>query len=110
MVFAVQAFLAFRNTARRDTISNTIQTRIAGVGTFGELERSDATSAAGDPAVALAIRFLTRAEADQFWTDVQAFVGTGVNGPVTGSYLSRHDCPHDQATRAPCAESGRVNY
>jgi hypothetical protein len=103
VVFAVQAFLAFRNASRRDTISQNIQTRVAQAETWGPVDRVDSTTFAGDPAVTLTVRFTTKAEADLFWTDVQAAAGTGVNGPVAGSRLWRHDCPHDQADATACA-------
>lgn len=108
MVFAVQAFLAFRNASRRDTISSTIQTRLAQAGVH-DVSRVDGTSMAGDPEVCLTVRFNTLPEADSFWADVQAAVGTGVNGPVTGSFVSRHNCPHDTST-TPCLESDRRTF
>lgn len=110
MVFAVQAFLAFRNTARRDLISSNIQTRLAQNVPWGTTERTDSVSAAGDPAVTLTVRFQTQAEADSFWADVQAAVGTGLNGPVAGSSIWRHDCPHDQQQPGPCVVSDRVDW
>ena len=111
MVFAVQAFLAFRNAARRDTVSSNIQTRIGQAGTWGPVDRRDITTLAGDPAVVLTVRFNTRAEQESFMADLDAAVGTGVNGPVTGvSFRTWHDCPHDQPNVSPCVVAGRKDW
>jgi hypothetical protein len=93
MVFAIQADLAFRNASRRDNISDNIQTYIA-----------------GEPAVSLEVRFTTRAEQDAAWADIQAFIGTGINGPVTGSTIYRHDCLHDQPRPPLCVVAERRDY
>lgn len=110
MVYAVQGLLAFQNAARRNTVSSTIQTRLAQNVPWGGATRVDGTTQAGDPSVNLTVRFQTQAEADSFWADVQAAVGTGVNGPVVGSYIQRHDCPHDQGSGSACVISQRVDW
>jgi hypothetical protein len=110
MVFCIQAQLAFRNASRRDQISGNIETYIATKTTWGEVVRTDSTTVAGDPAVHLEVRFTTEAEQDAAWTDIQSFVGTGVNGPVTGSTIYRHDCPHDEARPTPCVVAERRDY
>jgi hypothetical protein len=102
MVYCVQGELAFRNAARRDTISQNIQTRLAQNVPWGEVVRQDYVTDAGEPGVMLEVRFQTKAEQDAFWADAQAAVGTGINGPVAGSRIYRHDCPHDEANPAPC--------
>lgn len=111
MVFAVQAFLAFRNTARRNAVSSNIQTRLAQNVPFGQVERIDTVSTTGDPAVSLTVRFQTQAERDAFLTDVEAFVGTGVNGPATGlSFYVPHDCPHDEPHPSQCVLGARRDW
>jgi hypothetical protein len=110
VVYCIQAQLAFRNASRRDQISGNIQTYIASKTTWGEVGRSDFTTEAGDPAVNLEVRFTTQAEQDAAWVDIQGFVGTGINGPVTGSTIYRHDCPHDEAQPAPCVVAERRDY
>lgn len=110
MVHAVQFFGAFRNTARRDAVSQNIQTRLAQNVPAGEVTRIDSVSVTGDPCVSLTVRFNTLAEADSFWTDLQAALGTGVNGPVVGSHATRHDCGHDQLNPAPCVIATRVDW
>jgi hypothetical protein len=53
---------------------------------------------------------MTRAEQESFWNDALAAVGSGVNGPVTGSKIYRHDCPHDEAQPEPCVVAETVNW
>jgi hypothetical protein len=110
VVFCIQAQLAFRNAARRNTISGNIQTYIASKTTWGPVYRTDSTTEAGDPAVDLEVRFTTQAEQDAAWADIQGFVGTGINGPVTGSFIQRHDCPHDEERPTLCVVAERRDY
>lgn len=110
MVYCIQAQLAFQNAARRNAVSSNIQTYIASKTTWGPVGRTDYTNMAGQPAVGLEVRFTTRAEQDQAWTDIQNFVGTGVNGPVTGSTIYRHDCTHDQAKPVGCVVAETRNW
>jgi hypothetical protein len=110
MVYCVQAQLAFRSAARRDQISQNIQTRLAQTTPWGEVIRTDYVNENGDPAVALEVRFNTRVEQEAFWNDALAAVGTGINGPVTGSELTRHDCPHDESQPAGCVVAERVTF
>jgi hypothetical protein len=53
---------------------------------------------------------MTRAEQESFWNDALAAVGSGVNGPVAGSRIYRHDCPHDEAQPEPCVVAETVNW
>jgi hypothetical protein len=107
MVFCIQARLAFRNESRRNQISDNIETYIATKTTFGEVSRQDFTTEAGDPAVSLEVRFTTEAERDAAWADL---VGTGINGPVVGSFIQRHNCPHDAPRPDPCVVDERRDY
>jgi hypothetical protein len=108
VVYCVQADLAFRNAARRDQISSNIQTRIAQTTTYGPVYRTDYQGENG-PAVSLLVRLTTRAEQEAFWADALAFVGTGINGPVTGSQMHRHDCP-SESEHWPCEIAERVDW
>lgn len=111
MVFAVQAVLAFRNAARRNTVSSNIQTRLAQNVPWGEVERVDGVNATGDPCVSFTVRFQTKAEQDAFIADLEAFVGTGINGPITGvSWYVPHDCPHDESNHGPCVLGTRRDW
>ena len=60
--------------------------------------------------MAVEVRFTTAAARDSFWNDVVAFMGTGLNGPVAGSYIQRHDCGHDGAAPEPCVVGERLDY
>lgn len=110
MVYAIQAQLGFRNAARRDAVSQNIQTYIASKTTWGPVGRQDYTTMAGDPAVSLEVRFTTQAEQQQAWTDIQAQVGTGINGPVSGSSIYRHDCTHDEVRPTLCVVAETRTY
>lgn len=96
MVFAVQASVGFRNVARRDTVMGNVQTRLAQNVPWGETVLKPYTSMTGDASLSITVRFFTKAEQDSFWADVQAAFGSGLNGPVSGSRMWRHDCPHDE--------------
>jgi hypothetical protein len=110
VVYCVQAELAFQNASRRNQVSSNIQTRLAQTTPWGAVTRQDYTNESGAPAVVLEVRFNTRAEQESFWNDAIAAAGTGVNGPVTGSRIYRHDCPHDQAQPAPCVVGETVSW
>jgi hypothetical protein len=87
-----------------------VQTRLTAEVKWGETTTQPLTTLAGDPAMVVEVRFTTEAARDSFWTDVVAFMGTGVNGPVTGSFIQRHQCPHDQTPPVPCVVSERIDY
>jgi hypothetical protein len=111
MVYAVQGWWGFQNEARRDGVMQNVQTRLSTEVTWGTTvtEPRDPTTKFPYPAMLVEVRFATAAARDSFWTDVIAFMGTGTNGPVVGSYIQRHDCPHDQAP-ADCIISERRDY
>lgn len=114
MVYAVQGFFGFRNTARRDAVMQNVQTRLTTEITWGEVITTPIEADPGmritNPSMFVEVRFTTDAARDSFWTDVIAFLGTGVNGPVTGSYIQQHDCPHDEGQISDCVISNRIDY
>jgi hypothetical protein len=110
VVYAVQGLFGFRNAKRRDAVMTNVQTQLASKVTWGETQTSAIPTAAGDPGLAVQVRFTVKAERDQFWTDVIAFLGTGINGPTTASYIQQHDCPHDEAAGRGCVVSQRRDY
>ena len=104
MVYAVQATVGFRNTARRNAVMNNVQTRLQQNVPFGTVVLFPRTRlGTGDPGFELTVRFQTKAEQQAFWSVLQAAFGQGVNGPVTGSSAWTHDCPHDQPNPPACA-------
>ena len=107
MVYAVQAYVAFRNAARRDNAINWCQTRISTENLWGPVitQAVDTTEMGSQYGMSLLVRFTTAAARDTFWNDMISQFGTGTNGPVAGSRASYHDCPHDQASPAPCTET-----
>jgi hypothetical protein len=112
MVYAVQGWFGFQNAARRDAVMQNVQTRLSTEVTWGETvtQALAPTPRQPDPSMLVEVRFATDAARDAFWTDVIAFMGTGVNGPVTGSYIQQHDCPHDEPDAPPCVVSERIDY
>jgi hypothetical protein len=116
VVYAVQGQFAFRNAARRDAVMQNVQTRLAAEAKWGETT-TQAVNPSGqggaveitDPTLIVEVRFTTDAARDSFWNDVIAFMGGGVNGPVAGSSIWQHDCPHDGAG-GPCVVSQRRDY
>lgn len=99
MVYAVQAIVGFRNSARRDTVMGNVQTRLQQNVPWGVTTvRTTQLRPSGDPAFYAEVRFNTKAEQDAFWADLIAAFGSGVNGPTTGSEWWRHDCGHDGAS------------
>ena len=100
MVYAVQAYLGFRNAARRDGVLGNINTKFSTTAQYGNPVAEPITTRAGDPGVIVECRFVNQADQQQFWAEADAAFGTGVNGPVTGSRMWMHDCPHDQGQGA----------
>lgn len=93
-----------------------VQTRLSaevtwGVTTTRKIEPgAPGPGAVTDPSMAVEVRFTTDAARDSFWDDVIAFMGGGVNGPTTGSFIQQHDCPHDGDSGQPCVISERRDY
>jgi hypothetical protein len=110
MVYAVQGFFGFRNITRRDAVMQNVQTRLAQEITWGEVTTQALTTMEGDPGMTVEVRFTTAEARDLFWTDVIAFMGTGLNGPVAGSYIDQHDCPHDGTVGRLCLVRSRIDY
>jgi hypothetical protein len=116
VVYAVQGRFGFNNAARRDGVMSNVQTRLAqevkwGVTTTQKVEPGGAgPGAVTSPTMIVEVRFTTVAARESFWNDVIAFMGTGVNGPVVGSFIQKHDCPHDGANPGPCVVSDRRDY
>lgn len=79
-----------------------IQTRVQAAVTWGEVSVTALpTDAYPDPALMVEVRFANQADADSFYNQADSFMGTGINGPVTGSTLTQHNCSHDQPGQ-PC--------
>jgi len=110
MVYAVNAAMAFQNASRRDNAHSYVVTRMTGLGTWGPIVVEDADSLsprdAPAPTLVCEFRFLDSASRDQFYVDLSNQL-QGVNGPVAGSWIAKHDCPHDESSPAPCVESDR---
>lgn len=116
MVYAVQGQFGFQNAARRDGVMSNVQTRISQEVTWGTTTTrkiepgGEGPLAVTDPTMLVEVRFTTLAARESFWNDVIAYMGGGVNGPVTGSFIQKHDCPHDGANPGPCVVSERRDY
>ena len=104
MVYAVQGFFGFRNAARRDGVMQNVRDTTYNGSHLGDTITTpiNPSTRVVDPSMYVEVRFSTDAARDSFWADVIAFMGTGVNGPVVGSYIQQHDCSHDEGQVADC--------
>jgi hypothetical protein len=103
MVYAIQMNVGFRNTARRDATATSIAAKLTAP-QYGQPISRNTTLRTGEPGLYVESRFINQADRDDLWVNLDAAVGTGVNGPVTGSRAWIHDCPHDEDVGA-CATS-----
>jgi hypothetical protein len=112
MVYAVNGFFGFRNAARRDGVMQNVQTRLTQEITWGETitQAIDPSPRLPDPSMSIEVRFPTEYERNTFWDDVVAFMGTGANGPVVGSYIAKHNCRHDESYSPGCVIQERIDY
>lgn len=112
-VFAVHAAMAFQNASRRDNAHNYVVTRMTGLGTWGPIVVEDAPSLtphdAAAPTLICFFNFLDSIERDQFYVDLSNQL-QGVNGPVAGSWIMKHDCHHDEPNPGSCVESDRRTF
>lgn len=100
MTYAIQMLVGFRNTARRDAVAANIAAKLTAPQWGQPFTENTAMRGTGDPALLVEARFTNRADRDALWADLDAALGQGVNGPVTGSRAWQHDCPHDEGTGA----------
>jgi hypothetical protein len=105
MVYAIQLYLGFRSTARRDTTAGNIATKFGASALYEQpqVDSVDHLWHATDPALIVTARFLTAADRDDMWTQIDTYLGTGTNGPVTGSRGWIHDCTADELGGGSCA-------
>lgn len=109
MVYAVIAAMGFQNSSRRDNAHNYVVTRVQVENLWGPVGVQDGDElviGTPSPSIFCSFRFLDQAARDQFFTDTLAQL-TGVNGPITGSWIAKHDCGHDETPRIPCVETER---
>jgi len=109
MVFAIELVLTFANANRRDTVLAALETRLAQLERFGVEEISTSVAEGIPNSLVLMVRFVSEAERDAFWNELDGRLGTGGQGPVTGSRGRLHDCTHDEQPPQPCViEAERV--
>jgi hypothetical protein len=98
MVYAIQLMLGFRNAARRDATATNITNKFGTSSLYGTpAVRSTTMRGTNDPALYVESRFTAAADRDAMWTQLDTFLGTGVNGPVVGSAGWMHDCNVDES-------------
>jgi hypothetical protein len=104
MVYAIQLYLGFRNAARRNATASNITAKFATSTLYGEPQVDSIPHLwhATDPALAVTARFVSAPERDAVWTQLDTLLGTGINGPVTGSRGWIHDCPADIPDAGGC--------
>jgi hypothetical protein len=97
MVYCVTARLAFSSAARRDAVLADIQTRVTGRPRWGIDVLEAGTLRFGEFGIRAELRFSTRADQEQLRTRIESFA-TGQRAPLAGSWLTLHDCTHDEGT------------
>lgn len=108
MVFCVQAQLAFSSAARRDAVLADIQSRISTRNRWDVTVLETRPFRFGANGLYCEARFTTRADADDLNSRVQSFA-TGVRTPLAGSWLTVHDCTHDEGTNS-CSLAARRDW
>lgn len=101
MVYCVEARLAFSTSARRDAVLSDIQTRIGTKQRWSvdTLLAADLRPRQGQFGIIAELRFVSRLDADDLRSRVEAFA-TGPRSPLAGSWLTVHDCSHDESTNS----------
>jgi hypothetical protein len=103
MIFALQGYVAFNTTNDRDQVVQFLTgggtprvapTTVTPTGTWQNRVVSGAQFDTGKPGIALEVRYLTRQEADDLWTDIISALGSRSVQP--GSFLYAHDCTNDE--------------
>ena len=97
MVYGLQGSLAFSSAARRDAVLSDMQTRISSKPRWDVDVLQVASGRQGVNAITVSLRFTVRADADDLSARVQSFA-TGQRAPLPGSWLTVHDCTHDEGT------------
>lgn len=111
MVYAVQGSCSFNTAIRRDNAFTNLTGRILGESTWGRQGIDKVTNQEGEPALVIEARFLVKARADLFWSDLIAELGlTGLTAPRPGSSVWRHDCDHDLVSPYKCVVAARVDW
>lgn len=111
MVYAIQAEVYFRNTARRDAALANINAKFSSSEMWGNPRAVAITHRdTADPGIRIVGRFANQADQAAAWADLDAAFGTGVNGPVSGSRAWIHDCPHDEPEHGPCVISSERTW
>ena len=105
MVYAIQGDVFFRNASRRNNALNQINTRFSASAQYGNPVARPITNRAGQLGVYFIARFLSKADRDAMFAQLDAAFGTGTNGPVTGSKVEWHDCTHAD-NGGPCVVGG----
>ena len=99
MVYCVQAQLAFSSASRRDQILGDVTSRITGKPRWDVDTLQAESFRFGVNGIRVELRFTSRADADDLMSRVQSFA-TGARAPLAGSWLSIHDCSHDEGTNS----------
>jgi hypothetical protein len=111
VVYAVHGQFGFRNANRRNAVMANVQAQLEQKNLWGDTIMGEITSPSGDPGMLVETRFVDQAERDAFWNDLVAYLGGGVNGPTTGSFIRQHDCTHDdEQPTETCVVNVRIEY
>ena len=107
-MYCAQAQLAFSTVARRDVVLADMEARVAGRPRWDVDVLEPAVFRHGEHGIRVELRFVSRLDADDLLARVEGFA-TGVRTPLAGSWMTVHDCSHDEATNA-CAVVSRRDW
>lgn len=102
MIYVIGGRLAFQNDARRDSAVTQLQAYATQVASDlfvpAQVSPYDGAYKGWPHAVNFEFRFKTQANRDNLWTQADAQLGTGTQGPVAGALLYRLDSNADDPT------------
>ena len=95
MVYCLEALLLFSAANRRDQVLSDVQARVSGKATWGLNEALAQTARDGNAAARLSFRFTSRLDQTDLKARIESFA-IGTRLPLAGSWLTIHDCDHDE--------------
>lgn len=103
MVYCLQANLAFSTATRRNNVANAITTRINGKPRWSVDQVLSVPTRAGTNGLMIELRFVSKADQADLESRMASLFPA--NPPLAGSWMTIHDCTHDEATN-DCVVTG----
>lgn len=109
MVYCLSGVLSYTTAARRDAVVADALAFIAGQSTWDVVEITPMARRLEPFCVSFMLRFTTKANQQSLLTHIDN-AAKGQNTPEPGSYVSVHDCTHDESTPVDCIEETRISW